>query len=200
MAKVRIVVNAEIWKSAKFYSRTDGGVVIEVPWIEASSFGRLRSYRPAGGLGTLSTPRIMEPKVYGNDRYMKIAVRVDGRMYQPLVQAIVLTTFKGPPPTERHEAAHFPDADTENNRISNLRWSLPEENCAHKHIHGTTAHGEKHGRAKMTEDQATDAILRYRHGERIASIHHDYPQVRYETLRATVQGKLWVRLHEALID
>lgn len=39
--------------------------------------------------------------------------------------ALVLTTFRGPPPTPAHFAKHV-DGDVNNNRLPNLHWALRE--------------------------------------------------------------------------
>lgn len=70
-----------------------------------------------------------------------------------LVQAphMVLQTFVGPRPSLGHQACHFPDRDTRNNRLSNLRWGTVSSNHYDKRIHGTMYRGSEHHAAKLTE-------------------------------------------------
>lgn len=66
---------------------------------------------------------------------------------------------KGPPPTPKHEAAHSCGKGHEgcvNPR--HLSWKTPTDNAADRIIHGTVARGERHGKAKITEDQARSII------------------------------------------
>lgn len=65
--------------------------------------------------------------------------------------ALVLESFSGPCPLGC-EAAHL-DGNPRNNVIANLMLVTPKENHSHKRLHGTLAAGERHGHAKLTENQ-----------------------------------------------
>ncbi len=45
------------------------------------------------------------------------------------------------------------DGNPANNRLSNLRWGTLSSNEIDKIKHGTSNHGERHGRAKLNEQQ-----------------------------------------------
>lgn len=47
-----------------------------------------------------------------------------------------------------------------------LRWATPQENCADRDAHGTTAMGEAHGMSTLTADQVTELRQRYEGGGR----------------------------------
>ena len=88
--------------------------------------------------------------------YLRVRLRrPDGRYAWRPVHALVLEAFVGPRPSARHHGAHFPDRDSANNRASNLRWALPEENEADKRAHGTHPRG---GRRLATDDATVAAI------------------------------------------
>ena len=72
---------------------------------------------------------------------------------QPAYRAMLRLT-KGDPPTPKHEAAH----SCGNGHLGcinpkHLRWATHLENEADKIAHGTVAHGERNGHAKLTQDQ-----------------------------------------------
>ena len=99
-----------------------------------------------------------------------------GRDDQRLVHRLVLEAFVGPCP-EGMECRHL-DGNPGNNRLDNLAWGTPKENFADSMRHGTAycltpearehaSHlwdhvkhktGEKHHRAKLTDNQV--AIIR----------------------------------------
>ena len=88
----------------------------------------------------------------------------DGEGTKARVHNLVLAAFVGPRPPGM-VACHFPDPDTRNNRLSNLRWDTPRANEADKIFHGTTNRGARNGAAKMTEAQAREALRRRGEGE-----------------------------------
>ncbi len=89
----------------------------------------------------------------GKTRAYKVVGMVDdsGKRRFLLVHRLVLTVFRGPPPTPRHEAAHL-NGDGGDNRIENLEWTTHRENEAQKEAHGTVMRGTRNGRAQLTPD------------------------------------------------
>lgn len=67
------------------------------------------------------------------------------------LHTLILLTFVGPRPSG-HQCRHLNGIGTDN-RLSNLRWGTAAENAADRIRHGTTAKGERQGRAKLTDDQ-----------------------------------------------
>lgn len=53
--------------------------------------------------------------------------------------------------------------------------------------------GERHHKAKLTEDDVRDIRRRYDGGEKLESIWHDYPQIEHcwGTLHPIVKRKTW---------
>ncbi|HDY86588.1 MAG TPA: hypothetical protein ENH82_00560 [bacterium] len=68
------------------------------------------------------------------------------------IHRIVLETFVGKRP-DKMEACHFPDRNTGNNRLDNLRWDTRKGNERDKIFHGTSNSGENNGSAKLKEKQ-----------------------------------------------
>jgi hypothetical protein len=71
--------------------------------------------------------------------------------HQRQIHRLILEAFVGPCPPGM-EACHFPDKDTANNRLDNLRWDTKAGNQADKDKHGTQAVGEDNGNAKATAE------------------------------------------------
>lgn len=78
-----------------------------------------------------------------------LTVYVSGKTRK--VAHVVAETWIGPRP-EGMEVAHL-DGDNQNNNSSNLAYVTHSENERHKTAHGTSAHGERNGRAKLTDEQ-----------------------------------------------
>ncbi len=74
------------------------------------------------------------------------------------VHILVCTTFHGPRPSPRHEAAHG-DGNRANNYKCNLRWATRLENAEDKRKHDTMVRGERCNFAKLNASQV-QAILR----------------------------------------
>lgn len=69
-------------------------------------------------------------------------VSSDGERKNRRLNRIVCETFRGPPPSPRHQAAHD-DGDKTHNHIGNLFWKTPKENAADKVRHGTALIGDR---------------------------------------------------------
>ena len=93
------------------------------------------------------------PFATGSDGYGR--VWRNGKMC--LVHRLVCEREHGPPPTPKHHAAHLCGKGHLGcvNR-THLEWKTPEENCADRLAHGTSARGERHGRSKLTEAQVLE--------------------------------------------
>lgn len=92
----------------------------------------------------------------------------DGKQKGFLVHRLVLTAFKGECPAGM-ECCHN-DGNPENNVVGNLRWDTSTSNNADKTRHGTQNTGEKHGLAKLTEEQVRAIKLRLKAKESQGSI------------------------------
>jgi hypothetical protein len=110
----------EVWKT-----------VGSKPWIEASSFGRVRaSYdiaMPRGGVRrrTVSaTPGYSVSPVRNSD-YRRCIIRIHGKTLK--VHRLVCEAFHGPAPKGRTLVLHKNEDGTDN-RPANLFWGTQEEN------------------------------------------------------------------------
>ncbi len=67
--------------------------------------------------------------------YMRVKVRVAGKMKAALVHKLVCVAFHGPKPTHHHEVCHI-DGDKTNNSPTNLVWGTRKDNANDRKRHG----------------------------------------------------------------
>ena len=117
-----------------------------------SGSGEILSQRGRLGDGRLR-PLSASPDGQG---YLRVTATDDtGRERSLKVHLAVITAFRGPRPSRRHEARHL-DGEKGNNSLGNLQWGLPVENASDRVRHGTHPVGERSPRAKITD---ADALL-----------------------------------------
>jgi hypothetical protein len=136
----------------------------EIEWREApslpgywvSSAGEIRG--PSGKI------RKQQVNIHRNN-YRQFGVRQpDGKARSVKVHRLVCLAFHGPQPSSAHEVAHN-DGDPGNNTAANLRWATRSENHLDKRRHGTSAQGERSGRARLTDVQVLAIRQRFADGE-----------------------------------
>lgn len=93
------------------------------PRYLVSSFGRVCG--PSG--------KILTPRGHTNG-YRRVSVCIgNGQTRDRYIHDLVLRTFRGPRPSDQHEADHRDD-DRANNRLSNLRWLTLAANRARRKL------------------------------------------------------------------
>lgn len=97
--------------------------------------------------------RRMKPESL-KEGYLRVSLRRDKKTIRYLVHRLVAEAFIGTCP-EGHEVCHG-DGTKTNNVPSNLRYGTRKENVADAIRHGTTARGERNGKAKLTADQVRE--------------------------------------------
>lgn len=105
------------------------------------------------------------------------------------VHSLVCTAFHGPRPSPKHQVAHK-DGDKTNNAAVNLRWATAKENIADKILHGTMAHSEANGRAKLTIEQVREIRRRMAEGETQKGLAQAYG-VAASNISHIATGKNW---------
>lgn len=109
------------------------------------------------------------------DGYLALAM---GRKWPSIVVHLVICeTFHGPCP-EGMQAAHR-NGNKLDCRAENLRWTTPLANSMDRIQHGTQAHGEGHGNARLTESAVREIrssslsaiALAARHGVAVRTIY-----------------------------
>lgn len=83
-------------------------------------------------------------------------IRWDGKMQS--VSRLVLTEIVGPPPTDKHMAAHKPSVchNTRCINVKHLSWKTQSENESDKVLDGTNSIGSRNGNFKLTDEQVLD--------------------------------------------
>jgi hypothetical protein len=125
-------------------------------------------YRPQadgtviGPSGKVRKMRLTQVGRGGGERYY-ITARVDGKGRNLSVHRLVCEAFHGPAPFPGAQVRHL-DGNRLNNQACNLAWGTVAENRADRDAHGTTARGERHGCAKLTERQVRQIRERYAAG------------------------------------
>lgn len=110
-----------------------------------------------------------------------------------LVHRLVLEVFVGPCPPGM-EGCHD-DGDANNNTLSNLRWDTKVANAADSRRHGAMPLGERHGCAKLTEEQVVAIRSRYAAGGVTQeSLARDYG-VSLGHVNDLVHRKRWAHVH-----
>lgn len=130
----------------------------------------------------LTWPYIRDARGYGQAPF-------EGR--QTSVQFAMCSLAHGPRPSPEHQAAHSCGKGHEacaNPR--HLSWKTQTENMADQIEHGTRAHGERHGRHKLTAAQVEE-IRRIGRSERQIDIAARFG-VRRETVGKILRGEKWV--------
>lgn len=129
---------------------------VEIPgyggWYEASSQGRVRSWRVINRPGV----RADQPHIMGQHEtrggYLFVNLAMNGRQFLPRLNRLILLSFIGESEIVGAHACHR-NGDRQDNRLENLYWGSPAENAADKRKHGTHLTGERVGTAKLTVRQ-----------------------------------------------
>lgn len=130
-----------------------------------SNLGRVRRDVPGKGTraGKIRIPYALPAG------YLAVDMWHDGKRSRLYVHQAVALAFKGRRPSLRHEVAHY-DRRKNNNRESNLRWTLPKGNHADKERHGTHARGSKSVLAILTERKVIKMRLLRKQGRTLHSL------------------------------
>lgn len=147
--------------------------------LEVSSEGRLRTLdtlRQFTRNGKPQQQRIAGRGVspfMGQNGYLHIAPKIGATRTKLLVHRLVARAFV----PGFFEGAHVNHKDgvKTNNLPSNLEWVTKGENTKHAFATGLIDHrGEKHPSAKLTDQQASEVLRRYRAGERCVLLAREY--------------------------
>lgn len=103
-------LHTEVWKPVALTGWGD--------FYEVSNFGRVRNRRNG---------YILEPKPSGKRGYIGITLKANGKKKCTYVHILVCRTFKGKPPSKKHEVCHR-DGDGSHNNSSNLYWGTRKDN------------------------------------------------------------------------
>lgn len=129
---------------------------------EVSSLGRIRSLDRLDSIGRRRLGQVLEnARISG--RYFSVRLCKNGRTICRAVHILVLEAFVCVRPLGM-QGCHFPDRNTRNNRLDNLRWDTPKSNCGDRLLHGTVARGERNGFSKISESKVAFIRFARQHG------------------------------------
>ncbi len=103
------------------------------PEYKISEFGDIK--RAMVGQGAVKGA-VLSPHKNVQTGYLCVDLYRNSKRTKYSIHHLVLVTFVGLPPTDKHEVAHF-DGSRDNNHYSNLRWATRSENHLDKWRHGT---------------------------------------------------------------
>jgi hypothetical protein len=136
------------------------------PGYFAGDLGNVYSSWEGSGPGARPHGRLRKLKPAFSSGRMQVNLHRDGRSYTRRVHLLVLEAFAGPRPPGM-QGCHFPDRDTRNNALANLRWDTASANQVDKVAHGTSNRGVRNGRwSRLTEQQVSEIRRRHAAGER----------------------------------
>lgn len=128
---------------------------------EVSTEGLVRSWHPRNGKGcyTLTkTPYLLTLSKFVDSDYLRVALKcpVSNKHMTRRVHQLVLEAFVGPRP-DGHVVMHIND-DTTDNRLSNLKYSTPQENLRDMVNKGRSLRGDKHPRSLASNSLRAEII------------------------------------------
>lgn len=184
-------------------------------FYEASSLGRIRSVdrwcnhsRYKNGLQHRQG-RLISPGRSSKYGHLKVKLCSNGKCVSRHVHQLILETFVGPKPAG-NEVRHL-NGIADDNRLENLAYGTRQENADDAKKHGTmrskgasiskskkgisTVWCEKHGMAKLTDDQVREMRQRFADGMTTAEASKMYG-INQNHARQIQIGKAWAKLDE----
>lgn len=120
-------------------------------WVPVAGYGGRYKVSDRGRVRGPSGKILRPGRVYSKTGRLEVLrVMLSSPRRYAAVHILVLEGFVGPRPPDK-EGAHG-DGDPEHNHVGNLRWATHQENISDRALHGTTAHGDRQGLAKLKED------------------------------------------------
>lgn len=127
----------------------------------------------------------------GNNGRQQVTLRAGSIKISKPVHRLVLETFVGPCP-EGCCACHN-NGDGLDNRLENLRWDTQANNIADAVRQGTFSRGNKHGSARLNEEQVRSIRERHAAGTPMAHLAKEFGVAPY-SIRGIVTGRTWRHL------
>jgi len=114
------------------------------------------------------------------------------------VHRVVAAAFLGPRP-DGHVINHK-NGDKADNRAENLEYLTPSDNAIHAYRTGLQQRGEKHGRAKLTDENVAEIRERYTGGwGQQAQLAREYG-VSQGLISQIVRGEIWTHLETGAVQ
>lgn len=147
----------------------------------------------AGDVYNIKRNKLLKSVV--NKGYMCVCLYRNNKKYKKDIHRLVLETFVSKCP-KGMESIHK-NGDKRNNRLSNLKWGTHSENMLDKNKHGTGNYrcGERHHKAKLTEQEVKEIWKLWWNGmytqTDIAKIYNAHPVTIHYILRNKTWKHIW---------
>jgi predicted XRE-type DNA-binding protein len=166
---------------------------------EVSNFGEIKSIERKvwNGKNCYRTQkeRILKPGLSSCSKYLCVDLSKDGKSKTRNVHDLVLKAHVGSRP-EGMQACHGPKGHLDNS-VSNLYWGTPQQNNREDKLRdGTLARGEKHGCAKLTEEQVREIRKLALKGELTQKEIAEIFGITRANVSMLKRGKTWSHLKE----
>lgn len=150
----------EIWRSVAGFEG----------FYEVSDLGRVRSLERIDSIGRRIRGRILRGCSASNQNRPYFHLWKDGKLHAFYLSRLVLSAFVGACP-EGMEACHN-NGNVLDSQLDNLRWDTPISNAADRIRHGKQVRikGERHGKAKLKEQDVRDIFEMRRDGALLEQI------------------------------
>lgn len=125
----------------------------EYPDYEASSLGRVRSWKKNSRWKSEGFPRVLKP-CRGSAGRLQLSLVTESGLTSKCVHSLVALAFLGPNPGGMH-VCHG-NGVKDDNRVENLRWDTPEANAEDYRVFCAKRRGEPH---QMAEDPRTAGLI-----------------------------------------
>lgn len=160
----------------------------DFPGYFVSNYGEIYSTWTYGP-GARSNGPMRRLQSKPSDTRWVVSLSKNNKRHTFKIHRLVLTTFVGPRP-EKMEACHFPDRDTSNNRLDNLRWDTKKSNQADRVLHRTSNDGERNGSAKLKADQVLKILSKRALGVKYKDLAEEF-HVSLSNIEMICQRKIW---------
>lgn len=128
-------------------------------WKDVVGYESIYCISNLGRVVTLRSkiPRLMVPcpRKRHSDNRLFVGLWKNKEQKSWAVSVLVLTAFVGQRPPGM-EACHFPDRDTTNNRVENLKWATHVENVGHRVVHDTVLYGTRLYISKLDDEKVRE--------------------------------------------
>lgn len=167
MADQANITDSEEWRDAPGW-----------PGYRVSSLGRVMGKR-----------KMLSPRDLGNGYlYVHMSDRANSARKTVLVHKLVTAAFLDERPSGV-QVNHI-NNDRGDNRVSNLEYLTPKQNCQHRRVHGTFPVGENNGRARLTAEQVKEIRVRRSNGDKLKDMANEYG-VHKNTIWWITSGQTW---------
>lgn len=129
----------EIWKQHPIFTEYEISNIGNVKRLQ-------RTYYRSDGFSTTIKEKLLKP-AQNKDGYPRVKLK----SCLVFVHRLVLETFVGLKPSEKHQVCHN-NGIPNDNRVENLRWDEPKNNVRDRIAHGTYQIGEKNHQNKYPDD------------------------------------------------